>query len=156
MNWLKNVFGSKKQNIESELFPNLALEEKRKLLALSPLYLESIRSGRSGTGKVVNLDSDEDFINRMTDNELVEAIDLTRLARDASSLGDHKEAIRVLEQIVAKAPFDSISIMSIGTRYGMLGNRHKAVQYIEKALQSDPHNERISKHLDNIRNHFKM
>lgn len=164
MNWLKRIFGSEKQvgkgdssQIHAkELFPNLSLNEKRKVLDMNTFYLQSVLSSRKGQVQVVNVDMDADFVNKMTDDEILEAIELARLSQKATDASDHKEAIRIFEQIIAKAPFDSVSMMSIGVRYANLGDGRKAVQYLEKALQSDPNNQRIRNNLNGIRQHFRL
>lgn len=162
MDWLKKLLGDGKdtggiqQRSTKELFPRLSLEEKRKALDLNEFYLQSILKARKGQLQIVNVDTDAGFVDRMTEDDIMEAIELARLSRKATDTTDHREAIRIFEQIVAKAPFDSISMMSIGVRYANLGDGRKAVDYLEKALRSDPKNERIRSNLQGIRQHFRL
>lgn len=137
-----------------QLFRRLTLEEKRKVLDLSEFYFQSVLDARSGRARVHEIDTETEFVQEMTDDDIEEAMELAGLqqkARAATEAGNHREAIRIYEQICAKAPFDSISMMSIGVHYAYLGDGPKAVQYLEKALQSDPNNQRIRRNLNSIR-----
>jgi tetratricopeptide (TPR) repeat protein len=164
MDWLKKILSGEKQVEEEappplntkELFPLLSLEEKRRVLDLNEFYLQSTLSARRGRVNVVDAGMNSEFVDRMTDQEIMEAIELARLSREATDATDHRKAIRIFEQIVAKAPFDSISMMSIGVHYAGLGDGRKAVSYLEKALRSDPNNQRIRENLEGIRQYFGL
>lgn len=155
MNWLKKIFGGEKKE-EKELFPSLTLEEKRKVLDLNEIFFQSILARRKGKAMVLNIDMNVDFVTKMSDDDILEAIELSRLSQKAIRATRPKEALRLFEQIVAKAPFDSISMMSIGVLHARLGNKQKAFSYLEKALASDPHNQRIQENLKGVRQYFGM
>ncbi len=151
MAFFDRLFRRKKRK---ELFQRLTLEEKRKVLDLSEFYLRSVLDAKSGRAKVHEIDTGTEYVQKMTDDDIKEAIELARLQRKATAAteaGNHRGAIRIYEQICAKAPFDSISMMSIGIHYAHLGDGPKAVRYLEKALQSDPNNQRVRRNLESIR-----
>ena len=140
-----------------ELFPKLSLEEKRQVLNLNEWYLSTVLSARQGKPiSVINLGVDYDFLERMSDSEIEEALELIRLCAKAGAATDPKESIRLYKKIIAKAPFDSISMLSIGVCYANLGKGKKAVKYVEEALKSDPNNQRIRDNLAGIKRHFGM
>ena len=142
---------------KKELFPTLSLDEKRKLLDLTEWYLQSVLSARKGgEAKLVNVGVEADFVEKLSDDEIREAIELSRLTQKASTADNPKEALRLFKQIVDRVPFDSISMLSIGVCYANLGQGRKAVSYVEKALESDPDNERIRQNLEAIRQHFGL
>jgi len=141
---------------EKELFPKLTIEEKRKVLDLQQWYLVSVLSARKGQLKIVNVGVEYPFLDRLSDTEIEEAIGLIRLCQKATNASDPKESIRIYEQIIKKAPFDSISMLSIGVCYANLGNGRKAISYVEKALKINPNNQRIRDNLNGIRRHFGL
>jgi len=139
-----------------ELFPKLSLEEKRRLLNLTELYLQGVLSARKGQVKVINVGVKADFLDKLDDDEIMEAIELARLSQKGEKATNPQEALRIFKQIVKKAPFDSISMLSIGVCYANLGDGRKAVSFVEKALKSDPNNQRIRENLEGIRQHFGL
>ncbi len=142
---------------KTELFPRLSLEEKRQLLNLSSWYLSSILSSRKGEPiQVINVGVDYGFLDRLTDSEIEEALRLIELCHQAEIASNPNESIRLYQQILSVAPFDSIAMLSIGVCYANLGNAKKAIYYVEEALKSDPHNQRIQGNLDAIKQHFGM
>lgn len=112
--------------------------------------------GQKGEAKLVNVGVEADFVKKLSDDEIREAIELSRLTQKASTADNPKEALRLFKQIVDRVPFDSISMLSIGVCYANLGQGRKAVSYVEKALESDPDNERIRQNLEAIRQHFGL
>jgi tetratricopeptide (TPR) repeat protein len=141
------------------LFAKLTENEKRSALELDDFYLQSILDARSGKAKVVEIGTDSTFVEKMTDHDIKEAIDLVRLQKKAvaaSERGNHREAIQCFESILVKAPFDSISMMSIGVQYAHLRDGRTAVQYLERALKSDPSNQRIRGNLQAVREDFGL
>ena len=144
---------------KKELFAKLTPDEKRRALDLDDFYLQSILDARSGKAKVVEIGTKSAFVEKLTDDDIKEAIGLVRLQKKAvaaSERGNHREAIGLFEKILEKAPFDSISLMSIGVQYAHLRDGQKAVQYLEKALKSDPTNHRIRGNLQAIREDFGL
>jgi Flp pilus assembly protein TadD len=99
----------------------------------------------------------QEFLSKLSEDDVKQAFDIVRLGKKAlveANAGNRREAIKLFESILAKAPFDSISMMSIGVQYAHLGNRKKAVRYLEKALEIDASNERIRANLRAIRADF--
>jgi tetratricopeptide (TPR) repeat protein len=143
----------------SGLFAKLTLDEKRRALDLDDDYWQSILDARKGKTKVVEVGTDTGFVSKLSDGDIRQAIEVVRLqkkATAASAAGNHKEAIKRFEAIVAKAPFDSISMMSLGVQYAYLRDGGKAVQCLKRALQSDPDNQRIRGNLEGVRREFGL
>lgn len=140
-----------------ELFSKLSPAERREALDLDDFYLQSLLDARRGRGTIVHVGVDLSFTSRMTDSDIEEAVRITRLQKQAmaaSEAGNHREAIRLLEQIVHIAPFDSISMMSLGVQYANLRNGAEAVRWLERALRVDPDNDRIRRNLSAIKRDF--
>ena len=157
MSFWSRLFGKRDQSClgSGELFSALSPAEKRKALDLNEVVLQSILAARNGAN-IINVAPGAEFVEKMTDDEIRQAIELGALSRKATNTTDDSDAIRIFEQVIARAPFDSISLMSAGVRYANLGDGHKAIAYLEKALKSDPGNSRIRNNLEGVRNHFGL
>jgi len=154
LGFLRNIIG--KKEVKEELFPQLSLEEKRRLLNLSESSLQMVLSSREAQFTLVDAGMNIKFLEKMSDDEIMAAMELIRLCQKATNAADPRESIRIYEKIIAKAPFDSISMLSIGVCYANLGDGRKAVSYVERALRSDPDNQRIRQNLEGIRQHFGL
>jgi len=115
-----------------------------------------VLSSREAQFTLVDAGMNIEFLEKMSDDEIMAAMELIRLCQKATNATDPRESIRIYEKIIAKAPFDSISMLSIGVCYANLGDGRKAVSYVERALRSDPHNQRIRQNLEGIRQHFGL
>jgi tetratricopeptide (TPR) repeat protein len=153
MGWFKKTQDSRSGDAgRAPFFRALSLEERRTVLDTSEFVFRGVLRERAGELKVVH--SSPEFaalISRLTDDDLVEAAELARLSQLAHHEPDLEKSIALYQQIVERAPFDSISLMSIGVQYRRLGQRRLAVRYLERALATDPDNERIRRNLDNVR-----
>jgi tetratricopeptide (TPR) repeat protein len=144
---------------QRELFAQLSDDEKRRALDLDDFYLQSVLDARKGKARVVAVGLDTRFVERLTEEDIKTAIDIMRLQKKAiaaSEAGRHREAITNFEKIIAKAPFDCISMMSIGVQYAYLQDSCRAVEYLKRALKIDPHNSRIRENLQSVQQHFAM
>jgi tetratricopeptide (TPR) repeat protein len=144
----------------NRLFARLTPEEKREALDINfnESDLQTFYDARKGKVKL-QYPAGREFLSKMTEDDIKQAIEILRLQKKAlaaAEAGNHREAIRQFETIVKKAPFDSISMMSIGVQYAQLGDARKAVQCLRKALKSDPTNQRIRANLQAIRGHFGL
>jgi len=109
----------------TDLFAGLSLPDKRRLLALNPLYLQGWLAKTSGTEiDIVEFgqgdESDADLMRKLSLEELEEAIEIRRLSDEATAAADrrdHSAAIAAFEQVVKRAPWDSIAVMSIGANH---------------------------------------
>jgi hypothetical protein len=81
-----------RKHMPTELFANLTVDEKRAALDFDEFYLQSILDARQGKAQVIEVGFDNKFVERMTDEDIREAIELTRLqkrALAASEAGIH-------------------------------------------------------------------
>jgi tetratricopeptide (TPR) repeat protein len=144
---------------KTTIFSGLTDEEKRKALDLDEFYLQSVLEGRRGKVKVVEHGTDNAFVDKLTEQDIQEAIQIVRLQKKAITASDasnHREAVRLYEQIIAKTPFDSISLMSLGVQHAFLRECHKAVSYLKRALKQDPTNPRIRSNLEAVQRDFGL
>ena len=83
-------------------------------------------------------------------NLLIEIFDLTSEADNS----DYPRDIELYKRIIDIAPWDSISVMSIGSSYWNIGDKQQELQWMEKAHSIDPDNDRISSNLQGIKSHM--
>jgi tetratricopeptide (TPR) repeat protein len=136
---------------KDQLFSQLSQAEKQQALDLNESQLWMLKDARQRGTKIPEAPS---FVDKMTDSDVLEAIQLAGMARRATETSNHQQAIILFEQILVRAPFDAISMMSIGVRYADLGDAEKAIDHLEKALQIDPKNQRIHNNLQTVKQHF--
>jgi tetratricopeptide (TPR) repeat protein len=65
--------------------------------------------------------------------------------------GNYKESIHHYKKALELAPGCDLFLMSIGAGYAQLGQKAKAVRYLERAAQISPGNSRIRDNLDKAR-----
>lgn len=65
--------------------------------------------------------------------------------------GDYRKSIQHYKKALDLAPGCDLFLMSIGVGYSNLGQKAKAVQYLERAAQISPGNSRIRDNLNNAR-----
>jgi tetratricopeptide (TPR) repeat protein len=138
---------------KGQMFSQLSLEEKQRALELNETQLLMIQNARQ-LATNVPIPEIPSFVDKMTDSDIMEAIQLSRLVHMATEIKNHQQAITLFEQILIRAPFDSTSMMSIGVRYANLGDAKKAIDHLEKALQINPKNQRIHNNLQAVKQHF--
>lgn len=69
----------------------------------------------------------------------------------AAQRGDFQDSIRHYRQALELAPGCDLFLMSIGAGYGQLGQKQRAVRFLERAAQISPGNVRIRQNLENAR-----
>lgn len=69
----------------------------------------------------------------------------------AGQRGNYKESIQHYKKALELAPGCDLFLMSIGTGYAQLGQKAKAIQYLERAAQISPGNSRIRDNLNKAR-----
>src|SRR5262249_17494550 len=117
----------------------LSLEEKRKVLDISEIALGGVLRARKGEGHVFCTSADDEALfGKMTDDDLHEVLELARLSRLTTNEADPRKSISMFRQIVARAPFDSIALISIGVLHFNLGDRRSATRYLEKSPADRP------------------
>ena len=65
--------------------------------------------------------------------------------------GNHRESIQHYMHALALAPGCDLFLMSIGASYAQLGQKEKAIRYLERAAQISPGNSRIRDNLNTAR-----
>ena len=138
----------------SELFARLTPEEKRAALDLDDFFLRAVLDARRAKARLAANTAALRLAAKMSDEDLARALELVNLnrqAQQASSRGDHRAAVACFEKVVAEAPFDSIALMSLGVQYAFLGDRARAIEYLERAARADPSNRRIRDNLEAVR-----
>lgn len=78
---------------------------------------------------------------------LIRLFDLT----SAADRSDYPQDIEIYKKILEIAPWDSISVMSIGSSYWNSGDKENALRWMEKAHVMDPENQRIKSNLAGIK-----
>ena len=150
---------AEKESKRSSFLAPLTHEEKREVLDLNDFYLQSVLDARKGEVRLVDSGTNGRLVAKLSEDDIKQAIQIVRLQKKAlaaAEAGNRREAIKLFEAIIAKAPFDSISMMSIGVQYAQLQDGRKAVQYLERVLKSDPANQRIRGNLEAIREDFGL
>ena len=157
MNWFKRLFRSNYGDESSESSSaQLTDGEKRRLLEFNEGFFVAALAARRN--KMTTSGASSDILAKMTEAEISEFIELKRLnqkAVAASGQGDHSEALRYFSEACRRAPFDAISMMSMGVSYAYLGDGRNAVKCLEKALALDPRNERIRTNLRSIKDKLR-
>jgi tetratricopeptide (TPR) repeat protein len=72
-------------------------------------------------------------------------------ADSANQRGNCKEAIQHYKKALKLVPGCDLLLMSIGSCYFNLGEKAKAIQYLERAAQISPGNSRICNNLNTVR-----
>ncbi|MBW2264098.1 MAG: hypothetical protein JRG91_19210 [Deltaproteobacteria bacterium] len=96
-------------------------------------------------------------LEKATVKEIQKVVDMFELSQAGDGLaqsGNHKEAIGKYEKAVEVAPYDPITMMSLGVCYAETGSGRKSVEILEKAVKLDPGNERIKGNLSAIKQAF--
>jgi tetratricopeptide (TPR) repeat protein len=141
---------------KKEFFSELSVDEKRTLINLTEPFLQGVLSSREGKTEVIDVEGKYGFIEKLSDEEIKEAIELARLYTAGERATSPQEALKTFEQLEKRAPFDPIVFLSIGVCYANLGKGKEAVSYVEKALKMDPENARIKDNLKGIKQHFGL
>lgn len=164
MNFLRNLFGKKPTNM-----PSVVTDEDAAFLQAEPisrkrmdlLWLDPPRLAQLGhqiaQHKVVTVTMGDKSNLRnheitQEDFEWAKQVELT--VDKAFALGQrekYREAIQQYKIALELAPGCDLFLMSIGVGYANLGQKAKAVQYLERAAQISPGNSRIRDNLNNAR-----
>jgi tetratricopeptide (TPR) repeat protein len=72
-------------------------------------------------------------------------------AFSAGQRGNHEESIRHYKNALELAPGCDLFLMSVGASYAHLGQKARAIRYLERAAQISPGNTRIRDNLANAR-----
>ena len=69
----------------------------------------------------------------------------------AAQRNDFQGSIRYYREALELAPGCDLFLMSIGSSYGQLGQKQRAIRFLERAAQISPGNIRIRQNLENAR-----
>lgn len=145
MNILKELFGS------HSILQEFSESERRQLLKIDQTRLHSEKMRRNGKVKVIDVDiTQNDLVKRVSDSELSQILHILELTRKADTTSGRR-AISFYREILKLAPWDEISIMSIGVEHANAGNFGKAIRWLEKAAKANPSNARVRRNLDGVK-----
>jgi tetratricopeptide (TPR) repeat protein len=69
----------------------------------------------------------------------------------AGQQGDYLQSVQFYKEALRMAPGCDLFLMSVGTSYAFLGQKTKSIQFLERAAQISPNNERIRENLEKAR-----
>jgi tetratricopeptide (TPR) repeat protein len=126
------------------------------LLWLDPPRLAQVEQPliQHGVITVVIGDSSNLREHEITADDFQWAKQLERVVDSAFSAGqhgNHEESIRHYKSALERAPGCDLFLMSIGASYAHIGQKARAVRYLERAAQISPGNIRIRENLANAR-----
>jgi tetratricopeptide (TPR) repeat protein len=145
MSLLAKLFG------RQVLLQGFSESEKRQLLEIDHPRLHAEQRRREGKLKTIDMDATQDrLIKRLTDEELAQLVHIRELMRKADATSG-TAAIQLYRQVLKLAPWDEISMMSIGVEYANARDFGKAIRWLEKAAKANPGNVRVKRNLEGVR-----
>ena len=145
MSLLAKLFG------RQVLLQGFSESEKRKLLEIDHPRLHAEQRRREGKLKTIDMEATQDrLIKRLTDEELAQLVHIRELMRKADATSG-TAAIQLYRQVLKLAPWDEISMMSIGVEYANARDFGKAIRWLEKAAKANPGNVRVKRNLEGVR-----
>ncbi len=141
----------------SKTFQAFSDREKRALIdfpfSALHLKLESLRSPSNQGPVVVIPGAPEEalvLLRKITDPQDIENLIQIRKLSDQADRADYPEDIALYLQVLHLAPWDSISMISIGSSYANAGFLSKGIEWMRKAHHMDPGNARIKRNLHDM------
>ena len=162
MDFLRNLFGKKNGDISSILDEDSSFlqaepisRKRMDLLWLDPPRLAQLESPliqykviTVTMGDSSNL-RDHEFT--LEDFEWAKQIEQTvDKAFAAGQRGNFRESIQHYQKALELAPGCDLFLMSIGVSYAQLGQKERAIRYLQRANQISPGNVRILENLTNV------
>jgi len=145
--------GTGNQNAALDKFND---SEKRFMLDFGVNKLKALMETKPENKFRIIIDDNEMLKSNFPDKLTPKAIDeidiileLTEVA-DNWPLSDLEGRIKAYKKILKIAPWDSITVMSIGVQYFRMDDINNAVVWLKKAKKMDPNNERIRKNLQAV------
>ena len=143
-----------------KLFAGFTPAEQRELSDRALTYLvlhRKLRGGEVASDRVQTTEEyrqeegavgfrDDDLVGRMSDAELDALIEIKELNRQADATSG-PTAIKLYKQILKRAPWDEIAMMSIGVEYAQAGQFPTAISWLERAAKANPDDNRVKKNL---------
>ena len=165
MDLIRKLFGKKQPSgtsrtgadIDDSILQADSISRKRMdLLWLDPPRLAQLQQPIVQT-KVITVtmgDSSNLRDHEITQEDFDWAKQVEKIVNKAFALGqcgNHRESIEQYKKALVIAPGCDLFLMSIGVSYAQLGQKRKAIQYLERAAQISPGNSRIRDNLHNAR-----
>jgi tetratricopeptide (TPR) repeat protein len=164
MNFLRNLFGKKQIEISNIVTDEDAVflqvepisRKRMDLLWLDPPRLAQLQQPLA-QHKVVTVtmgDSSNLRDHEITQEDYEWAKQVEQIVDKAfasGQRGNYKESIQHYKKALEIAPGCDLFLMSIGVGYAQLGQKRKAVSYLERAAKISPGNSRIRDNCSNIR-----
>ena len=136
--------------LPSTEFSRYSDDQKRVLVDIKRPFLDAEKARR----KLNAAKSADDHLSRLmqtlTDHELDRLIQIRSLC-DLADSASGRTAIAVYQQASSLAPWDEVTLMSIGVEYAGMNEFDQAIHWLERALALNPRNERVRSNLENIR-----
>jgi len=125
------------------------------LLWLDPPHLAQLEQPLTQHKVIIvnmgNSSNVQDYEITQEDFEWAKQIELiVDKAYSAGQRKDFNESIRYYKEALLLAPGCDLFLMSIGVGYAEIGQKAKALRYLERAAQISPGNTRIRENLDNV------
>lgn len=163
MNFLRNLFGTKQETSTAATDEDAAFLQaepiSRKRMDL--LWLDPPRLAQLGQAlaqrtvvSIVLGDASGQREHEITQNDLHWAKQVEQIvdkAFAAGQRGNYVESIQYYKKALELAPGCDLFLMSIGAGYAQLGQKAKAIRYLERAAQISPGNSRIRDNLNSAR-----
>lgn len=166
MNFLGNWFGEGESTLNSRAS---SFDEDEALLQAEPisrkrmdlLWLDPPRLSQVGQSlahhealKIVLGDSSNMREHEITQEDFQWAKQIEPIvdkAYAAGQNGKYEESMRFYKKALEQAPGCDLFLMSVGVCYAQLGQKAKALRYLERAAQISPGNARIRENLAGVR-----
>ena len=154
MGLLKNFY-------EDSYFKNLTDEQKRVILDWTMPYLSYARDMKKNPeqNKISWLDvSGKELLDKIELKDVERLIQIRKMADEAvekSNKGNSIDALNLYKEIVKLAPWDDISLMSIGVLYAMSGDFNNGLIWLEKAIHVNPENQEIQRNYKAVKEDLK-
>jgi tetratricopeptide (TPR) repeat protein len=164
MNFLRNLFGKKPTDVSDDVTNDdtafLQAEpisrKRMDLLWLDPPRLAQLKQPLAQY-KVITVtmgDSSNLRDHEITLEDFEWAKQIEQIVDKAFTAGQHgnyQESIQHYKKALELAPGCDLFLMSIGVSCAQLGQKERAIQYLERATLISPSNSRIRDNLNNVR-----
>lgn len=153
--------GLLKKYYEHSYFENLTDEEKRTILDWTMPYLLYARDIKKNPDKNkiswLGIPGTE-LLNKIELKDVERLIQIRKMADEAvekNNKGNISDSLNLYKEIVKLAPWDDISLMSIGVLYAMSGDFNNGLIWLEKAIHVNPENQEIQRNYKAIKEDLK-
>jgi len=147
--------GIKIRSSSLKLLSALSNEEKRSLLDLSKEILSALLIKKKSGDKLMlhhSASGSNVDMEKLSVEELKYLVRIQELTSDADKHqpSDFHGRINKYNKVLEIAPWDSISVMSIGVQYYKMGKRSDSIEWLKYAFEIDPQNRRIRDNLEAV------